>query len=57
MIMAHVSIPKSLSSEQKELFNKLSETLGKEVIPQREKSILRQIGNALGDFFGASYLF
>ena len=54
LVIVHVSVPMKLSLEQKELLQKLAETLGKEVIPQREKSILGHLKNALGDFFGAS---
>jgi molecular chaperone DnaJ len=57
LVITHVAVPKSLTSEQRKLFEELSTTLGKEVIPQREKSILGQLRDALGDFFGASYLF
>ena len=46
-----VVIPKSLTEEQKRMFGDLALTLGKEVIPQREKGILGQLKNALGDFF------
>ncbi len=38
MVLISVDIPKTLSPEQRELFEKLSETLGSEVIPQ-ERSI------------------
>ena len=57
LIITHVAVPKSLTGEQKDLFQELSESLGKEVIPQREKSILRQLKDAVGDFFGGSLLF
>jgi molecular chaperone DnaJ len=52
LVMAHVAIPKDLSSEQRRLLTELAATLGKEVIPQQEKSLLGQLKNALGDFFG-----
>lgn len=54
LVIAHVAIPKRLTDEQRELMQKLARTLGKEVIPQREKSILGQLRNALGDFFGTT---
>ena len=54
LVIVHVAVPKKLSVEQQELLQKLADTLGKEVIPQREKSILGQLKDALGDFFGAS---
>ncbi|GMQ78270.1 MAG: molecular chaperone DnaJ [Anaerolineae bacterium] len=57
LVITQVAVPKSLTNEQKDLFKELSSTLGKEVIPQREKSFLGQLKNALGDFFGASFLF
>jgi molecular chaperone DnaJ len=53
LVVAQVAIPKKLTPEQEELFLKLAETLGKEVIPQRETSFLGQLKNALGDVFGA----
>ncbi|MGW8318126.1 MAG: molecular chaperone DnaJ [Candidatus Promineifilaceae bacterium] len=53
LVITHVTVPKRLTAEQKKLFTELASTLGKEVIPQREKSILGQLRNALGDFFGA----
>jgi molecular chaperone DnaJ len=56
LVIVHVAIPTKLSIEQKELLQNLAETLGKEVIPQREKSILGQLKDALGDFFGASII-
>jgi molecular chaperone DnaJ len=52
LIITQVAIPKVLTAEQRELFQKLSQTLGKEVIPQKEKSILSQLKDALGDVFG-----
>jgi molecular chaperone DnaJ len=50
-VVVQVAIPKSLTEEQKQMFGDLAATLGKEVIPQREKGILGQLKNALGDFF------
>lgn len=54
LTIVHVAVPTKLSSDQKVILEDLAKTLGKEVIPQREKSILGQLKNALGDFFGAS---
>lgn len=54
LVITHVSVPKNLSGEQKALLQELARTLGGEVIPQREKSILGQLRNALGDFFGGT---
>jgi molecular chaperone DnaJ len=53
LIIAQVAIPTKLTEEQRKLFYQLAETLGKEVIPQREKSFLGQLRDTLGDFFGA----
>ncbi len=53
LIVAQVAIPKRLTEEQEALFYKLAETLGKEVIPQRDKGFLGQLKDALGDVFGA----
>ncbi len=51
-IMVQVVTPKNLTAEQKDLFKQLAGTLGKEVIPQRDKGIFSQLKNALGDVFG-----
>lgn len=51
-VIAQVAIPRVLTDEQKELFLKLSRTLGKEIVPQRDKGILSQLKEALGDIFG-----
>ncbi|MGH2538677.1 MAG: molecular chaperone DnaJ [Candidatus Promineifilaceae bacterium] len=53
IIVAHVSVPRTLSNEQRELLKELGRTLGKEVIAQRERSFLGQLRETLGDFFGA----
>jgi molecular chaperone DnaJ len=50
-VMIQVTVPTTLSEEQKDLFQKLAQTLGKEVIPQPEKGILNQLKNALGEMF------
>lgn len=50
-VIIQVAIPKNLTAEQKKLFNQLARTLGKEVVPQREKGILGQLKEALGDMF------
>lgn len=52
LVMTNVVIPKKLSEEQQRLFAKLAETLGKEVIPQREKGLLNYLKEALGDALG-----
>lgn len=52
LIIVQVAIPKKLTKEQKELFTKLGGTLGKEVVPQRERGFLDSLKDALGDVFG-----
>jgi molecular chaperone DnaJ len=47
LIVAQVVVPTELTAEQRELFQQLAETLGREVIPQKEKEFL----NRLGDIF------
>ena len=54
LVIVHVAIPKKMTPEQKDLMEELSRTLGKEVIPQREKSILGHLRDALGDVFGGA---
>lgn len=49
-VIIQVAIPKSLSDEQKKLFQQLSRTLGKEVVPQ-QRGFFEQIKDALGDMF------
>lgn len=52
LVIINVTIPKHLTDEQKRLFQELARTLGKEVVPQKEKGILGQLKDALGDLFG-----
>lgn len=52
LVIINVAIPKTLTAEQQDLFKELSRTLGKEVIPQKDKGILGQLKDALGDLFG-----
>ena len=52
LVIVNVAIPKSLTPEQQDLFKELSRTLGKEVVPQKDKGILGQLKDALGDLFG-----
>lgn len=47
-VLIHVTMPKKLTDEQRDLFTKLAKTLGKEVVPQREKGIFSQLKDALG---------
>jgi molecular chaperone DnaJ len=51
-VIAQVAIPRNLTEEQRKLFDELSRTLGKEIIPQRERGILSQLKEALGDVLG-----
>ncbi|MFO7663532.1 MAG: molecular chaperone DnaJ [Chloroflexota bacterium] len=52
LVIITVAIPRNLTDEQQQLFKELSRSLGKEVIPQKDKSLLGQLKNALGDLFG-----
>ena len=52
LVIINVAIPKNLTSEQQTLFQDLSRTLGKEVVPQKDKGILGTLKDALGDLFG-----
>ena len=52
LVIVQVAIPKKLTKEQKELFAQLGQTLGKEVVPQRERGFLDSLKDALGDVFG-----
>jgi molecular chaperone DnaJ len=47
-VLVHVVIPKKLSDEQHDLFQQLAGTLGKEVIPQRERGFFGTVKDALG---------
>jgi molecular chaperone DnaJ len=49
LVITQVAIPRVVTAEQRELLQQLAKTLGKEVIPQKEKSILSQLKDALGD--------
>ncbi len=51
LVVIQVAIPKDLTEEQRDLFTELSRTMGNEVVPQKEKGILGQLRNALGDIF------
>ncbi len=52
LIIVQVVVPTHLTDKQKQLFQELSQTLGKEVIPQAEKGFFERIKDALGDAFG-----
>lgn len=47
-VIIQVAVPKRLTDEQKELFQELSRSLGKEVVPHGERGIWDQLRNALG---------
>ena len=47
-VLIQVAIPKKLTDDQKELFQELSRTLGKEVVPRGERGIWDQLRNAFG---------
>jgi molecular chaperone DnaJ len=50
-VVVQVAIPRNLTDEQERLFNELSLTLGKELVPKHERGILGQLKDAFGDFF------
>ena len=50
-VVVQVVVPTELTAEQRELFLKLSRTLGREVIPQNDKGILERVIEAIGDAF------
>jgi molecular chaperone DnaJ len=52
LVMTRVNVPTELTARQRELFEEMAGTLGKEVIPQREKGFLHELREALGDMFG-----
>ncbi len=43
LIVVHVVTPTDLTDEQKELFDQLAQTLGKEIIPQEERGVLDKL--------------
>jgi len=52
LVIVQVTVPTRLTDEQQELFQQLSKTLGKEVVPQAEKGIFEKLRDALGDALG-----
>lgn len=52
LVMTQVIVPTNLSARQRELFEEMAGSLGKEVVPQREKGFLNDLKGALGDMFG-----
>jgi molecular chaperone DnaJ len=43
LVVVQVTVPTQLTVEQRDLFNKLAKTLGKEVIPQNEKGFIDKL--------------
>ena len=43
LVVIDVMIPTNLTSDQKQLFKELAKTLGKEVIPQQEKTFIDKL--------------
>ncbi|HSH03216.1 MAG TPA: molecular chaperone DnaJ [Anaerolineae bacterium] len=52
LVVIQVDIPKKLTDEQRDLFQQLSRTLGREAVAQQDKGILSQLKETLGDIFG-----
>jgi len=48
LIVITVAIPQELSEKQRELFEELGETLGKEIVSQRERGFLDRVKEAFG---------
>lgn len=51
-VMTQVIVPTNLTDHQRELFEEMADSLGKAVVPQREKGFLNDLKDALGDMFG-----
>ncbi|RMD51398.1 MAG: molecular chaperone DnaJ [Candidatus Thermofonsia bacterium] len=47
-VIIQVVVPTKLTDEQRELFSKLAKTLGKEVVPQRNRGFFDQLKDAFG---------
>lgn len=52
LVMTQVIVPTNLTDHQRELFEDMADSLGKAVVPQREKGFLNDLKDALGDMFG-----
>jgi molecular chaperone DnaJ len=48
LVMTQVVVPTNLTNRQRELFEEMAGTLGKEVVPQREKGFLNDLKDMLG---------
>ncbi len=51
-VIIQVVIPKKVTKDQRKLFDDLSKTLGKEVVPKADKGIWANVKDAFGDVFG-----
>ncbi len=54
-VVVQVATPRNLTAEQTALFEDLARSLGKEIVPKRERGILGQLKEAFGDFFTALF--
>lgn len=52
LVVTQVLVPTNLSDRQRELFEEMADSLGKAVVPQREKGFFNVIKETLGDMFG-----
>ena len=52
-VVVQVVTPTELTAEQRQLFAQLGRTLGREVVPQNDKSFLERVIEAIGDAFKA----
>ena len=50
-VVVQVVVPTRLTPEQRDLFMKLGRTLGREVVPQNEKTLWERVLEAIGDAF------
>lgn len=50
-VVIQVVVPTRLTPEQRDLFAKLGRTLGREIVPQNEKTLLERVLEAIGDAF------
>jgi molecular chaperone DnaJ len=48
LVVVTVAVPRKLTDQQRQLFLDLGETLGKEIVSQREKGFLERVKDALG---------
>ena len=50
-VMVHVAIPKKLTDEQRKLFAKLGESLGKEIVPQNKQGFWSNVKDVFDESF------